>query len=294
MSYRFDPKENSAVEASRIVTEQFDKALDELRRSDRDAAIHGVRKRLKKIRAVLRIVRPHMQAYADQNKCLRDIAALLSGARDATACVEAYDGLLDGFGDAVDHASLNPTRRALRERRNRVVFDRQMDAVLESVRRSLERARATVPHWDIASEGVPDLADGLAKTYKRGRKAMMAALDQPTAPKLHEWRKRTKYHRYHCRLMRGAWKPVYQGRRKAAKRLSSLLGEDRDLALLHDLLSAHPDEFGGAARVDAILALIGRRRERLLTEAREEGKRVYARKPGAQRAEAVSVLQASA
>ncbi|MEZ4569166.1 MAG: hypothetical protein R2849_02320 [Thermomicrobiales bacterium] len=66
MAYRLEPDEALDVGVRRIATEQVEKALAELDDSDLDrhATVHQVRKRCKKIRGLLRLVRPGLENYS--------------------------------------------------------------------------------------------------------------------------------------------------------------------------------------------------------------------------------------
>ncbi|MBC8129586.1 MAG: CHAD domain-containing protein, partial [Rhizobiaceae bacterium] len=100
MSYRIDPGAPLDAETRRVFTEQLDKATAELSApasgpdGDLHEAIHDARKRLKKLRGLLRLVRPgHERFYRTENERLRDIARTLSAVRDRTALIESLDAL---------------------------------------------------------------------------------------------------------------------------------------------------------------------------------------------------------
>ncbi|HKN40971.1 MAG TPA: CHAD domain-containing protein [Acidimicrobiia bacterium] len=63
---------------------------------DPDEAAHDARKRAKKLRALLRLVRPELgdDVYRRENRALRDAARRLSPVRDAWVLVETLDGLV--------------------------------------------------------------------------------------------------------------------------------------------------------------------------------------------------------
>lgn len=63
------------------------------------------------------------------------------------------------------------------------------------------------------------------------------------------------------------------------KRLSDLLGDHHDLAVLKRTVARVPDDFGGRERVRAFLRFVDRRRIQLQREAHALGQRVYAEKP---------------
>ena len=78
---------------------EIDAALGELtgdHRGARDEAVHEARKSLKKVRAVLRLVRPVVgeKGYRRENTCFRDAGRPLSVARDAQILVQTVEQLI--------------------------------------------------------------------------------------------------------------------------------------------------------------------------------------------------------
>ena len=85
MAFRFKPTETFDAGFQRIALEQIDRAQKVLRGSGEESvAVHEARKSLKRLRALLRLVRPAVgeKAFKAENAFLRDIANSLSGARD--------------------------------------------------------------------------------------------------------------------------------------------------------------------------------------------------------------------
>lgn len=206
MPYRFKTGKDATREVRRIVHEQIDRAIHELTSDElpRDEVVHQVRKRCKKIRGVLRLARPGLgSVYKTENAWYRDAARRLSDVRDAEVLVETLDGLFEHFGDQVDASEFAPARRALIERRDAAAgrgaeLDRAMMAFLAELRLARER----VNDWPLKGTGLAVIAEGLRKTYARGRKDMRVAYEKPTDEAFHEWRKRVKYHWYHVRLLK--------------------------------------------------------------------------------------------
>ena len=112
MGYRFERDETVGDAFRRIARAQSDKALDEVgsaaaNPADEDA-IHDCRKRCKKLRGLIRLVRPALDqaTYRAANEAFRDAARELSGLRDAQALLATFDSVvavpsepprLDGF-----------------------------------------------------------------------------------------------------------------------------------------------------------------------------------------------------
>ncbi|MFH5804066.1 CHAD domain-containing protein [Alienimonas sp. DA493] len=297
MSYRFEQDESVADGLRRIAAEQLDKALAEADAAvggDPDAdpaeAVHEVRKRGKKLRALIRLVRPAFPAYADENAAIRDAARRLSDLRDATAVIETHDLLMDRYEEFVERRAFGPIRAALTRRRKQLeapdvhgsgegapVAERLVAAGAD-----LRRVRERVDGWTLEEDGFDAFAGGFAKTYKRARKAMAAAVDRPTGKRFHEWRKRAKYHRYHLRLLREAWPEVLGPRRDEAKALSDVLGEEHDLTVYAALVLDAPDPPASDPRGrEALRGLLRAYQDALRSEALTLGERLLAEKPKA-------------
>jgi CHAD domain-containing protein len=131
--------------------------------------------------------------------------------------------------------------------------------------------------WGLSREGFAALRPGLTRIYAQGRKAMKKAYRECTDDQFHEWRKRVKDHWYHNRLLGRTWPEVMSARIEELKRLSDLLGDDHDLAVLCDILETE----GQAMDADAetLICLCRRRQEELRADARDLGERLYAKSP---------------
>lgn len=168
--------------------------------------------------------------------------------------------------------SLTARRRELTE--DDVALDERI-AVFAAM---LHEARTRVSDWPIG-EDFDSLAPGLKKTYRRGRKAMAKASDEPGTENFHEWRKRAKYHRYHVRVLRPIWGEVLDEWQRQLHGLTDDLGDDHDLAVFGETLSKERERFASNRDVQALLGLCDRRRAQLQARAFPLGQRTYAEKP---------------
>lgn len=80
---------------------------------DRHKIVHQVRKRCKKLRGLIRLVRPEFADYSAENAEFRDAARRLSPVPDARAILECYDRLIDHFGHQVQQDTLGAVRAQL-------------------------------------------------------------------------------------------------------------------------------------------------------------------------------------
>jgi len=281
MSYRIERGEPLTDAVRRIATEQIDKARDELADPELDAhvVVHQVRKRCKKLRGLVRLVRPAFDDYADENRRFRDAARRLSDLRDATSLVECFDRLAERHAGADAPQPWTLVRERLLERRGELAIAQELPARLERFADELEDARRRVAGWEFGRDDWKPALKGARKTYKRARNAMAGARDETAAANLHEWRKRVKYHRYHTRLLRELRPEAQKARRDELDELGDLLGDEHDLAVFRDVLRDETGRFGTPDELGDLLDAVEAERARLQAAAFPAGRRLFALKP---------------
>jgi CHAD domain-containing protein len=266
----------------RIVNEEISQTIKKIDNSrlKRTEAIHEVRKHCKKIRSVLRLVRPQFEkTYQFENVWFRDTAKGLAELRDAAALLETYDSLLGKFSHQVDRRAFATVRRALTLRQKRIIEKTgNLNQKLKKLRARMVKADKRLPDWELNGENINA---GVVGTYRRTRKTMVSAYHDPTAENFHEWRKQAKYHNHHMRLLLELWKPVIGSLSKETKELSDLLGDDHNPAVLYKTLLKFPSEYGQKRDIQVLLGLIDRRSAELRMEAHRIGARIFAEKPRA-------------
>ncbi|HJL33619.1 MAG TPA: CHAD domain-containing protein [Polyangiaceae bacterium LLY-WYZ-15_(1-7)] len=279
MSFALEADEPVEGAVRRVAREQLEKALDEAKSPVIADAVHDLRKRAKKVRALLRLVRKAApELYARENARVRDAQGLLSSFRDAAALVETFDELLaEPFGAALDDARLKGLRKALAHRRDDLHAQMHADGRLKEARERLARVREDVVRWRVPAAGPDAWVGGLRKTYKRARKRGAEAEEAPSVERLHEWRKRVKYHRYHCKLLRRRAPELIGARRSVAKALSGLLGDDHDLAVFVRVVAR--EELGDPTLRAVLRDVAAGERRRIQEEAFALGERLFVEAP---------------
>jgi CHAD domain-containing protein len=274
-SYRLHRGETITSELRRIAADETDKALVELEVDGLHEAIHQVRKRCKKVRALLRLVRRSNESlYERENAAYRDAARRVSDLRDRTGFIEAFDLMAERHPEVVDTDRFAVLRDRLLGQREEATA-RHLDATMAGVGSDLQAARERIGDWSLPDERFDALAGGLTKTYGRARDRMADAYEVRTTAAFHDWRKRVKYHRYHVRLLQDCWRPMMKARQDELHELSDLLGDDHDLGELRAHLHEEPDRFGDAGLVGEFTALLDRRRAQLQLAARGLGERLF-------------------
>lgn len=249
---------------------------------DAGQAIHATRKRMKRLRSLLRLARGGIgeETRARENAAYRDAGRGLAAGRDAQVLVETLDGLSERAGDALPERITAPLRLRL-QRECEDALRGQSGGVLASASAELEHALARTHDWTFAGDAFSDLAPGLRQIYRRGRKRMRTAIEDPSPEHLHEWRKRVK-DLWHATELVCVAKP--KALRKTARRaheLADLLGDGHDLHVLRDYVEAHPRCFEDEAARHALVAVIDRRSGRLCAKALKRGRKLYKRSPKA-------------
>jgi CHAD domain-containing protein len=233
MTYRFKLREPIASEAGRIGIEQIDMAVKRLTsRQDPDAGIHDARRCLKRLRALLRIIRPALSDadYRKQSRNLAEIGRRLAPERDRIVMLATLSKIERKFGplpqgapERVGAALADQVRPSIRgakvqKRKELLAGLRQSGEFFKR----LKRKRIAPEH----------LSEGIERSYRRARQAQRHSFRDPSDEAFHSWRKAVQQHWRHMQLMSRAWPEVLGGRASEARELSRLLGEDHDLAVL--------------------------------------------------------------
>lgn len=234
MSFTLDPAADAlTTDVHRVARSELDNSLGTL--ADKtltvDVRIHEVRKSIKKLRALLRLIRFAFPGRAALNARLRDAAANLSDTRDAAVIVETLHRLVRHKPDLANELNnLHPRLPVPTDPQN-------AQAQLAVLADTLSDIRAQLSGWTLTQQGFDALAPGLAKTHSAARKAMKSARRHKDPNAIHDWRKSVKTHGYHALLLQDIWREMMIPHRQAAETLGDLLGQHRDLTLLDAALS---------------------------------------------------------
>jgi CHAD domain-containing protein len=283
MAYRLKKGESISEGVKRIVHEETESAIAELShasRKKRDEGIHEARKSIKKIRGLLRMVRPELgRVYRAENTRLGDVGRKLSEIRDATAIIEVFDGLAGKHNSALQHNTFASIRKGLLASKQDM---EQHAGISDAVRRAVSALRSIqkrVDGWPLKRDGFQAIAPGLEDRYRRGRKAMAVAQKDDAPENYHEWRKRVKDHWYHVRLLESLWTDVMQAHEQSLHDLETWLGDDHNLVVLRGKLDHAPEDYGDEKTVRLFRTLVAQEQKELREKSLSLGERVYERKP---------------
>lgn len=277
MAYRFKLNETFEEGCRRIGREQLERARRHLKKTpDQAVAVHETRKVLKRVRALVRLVRPVIgeAVFEAENADLRDISWILSTARDRHVLAEtlaklraassidskAADSLLGGIFDGSNgHAPA-----AIEPAAKKQALDR------------LSAAKDRFKTLEVEGEGFEAVGPGLEASYRKARRGFKKAYAEGTDDAFHEWRKGVQYHWRHTLLLASAWPQFCAARGSEARDLSKLLGDDHDLAMLIAFVRADPAQRISAEQAELVDELARKRQKELRASAYPAGMRLFA------------------
>ncbi len=278
MAYRLKTHESIPQNVRRIVREELTSAVSALSNAApraRDEAIHEARKSIKKIRGVLRLMRPELGAdYRIAIDKIRPVATALSELRDSGAIIGTFDALVEPAGPARFSALRSQLISSKRQKERTL----KVAGVLRSGAAQLSDFEPTLDSWKLCADGFDALRPGLRRSYRAAKHAFHQAVKDGTAEACHNWRKRVKDHWYHTRLLQPVWDAPLQLRERQLNELETALGEDHNLSVLSALLTSilpdHPTMPGFAV-------LVEQRSRELRQQAFHCGNELFAQRPRA-------------
>ena len=274
--------EEPAAGLTRVAAGQAERALEHLRESSAgDAttadAVHRFRKDMKKQRAVLRLLRDELgdERYRRANARFRDAARALSETRDAEVKLKTLDSLR-GHAVELPEEAVESWRKILDRDREAATNAARDQPLVDRTIAEIEAGLREIHEWGPEGGSWETIGGPVTLTYRRGRKAMRAAAAGGGDLDFHEWRKRAKDLWYDLRLLRDAWSGPLGATADEAGRLSELLGDHHDLAVLREDLG---ERNLGEEETRTLAAAIDLRQEELAGEAPALGRRLYAERP---------------
>ncbi|MDT0686152.1 CHAD domain-containing protein [Autumnicola psychrophila] len=284
MSYKLEKQEDLNENINRIASEEIEACLTSLKKAEINEAVHDIRKRLKKLRALARLVRDEMgeKQYKKINIYFRDLGRELAPIRDLTANMETVDNLKERYGDHIYVKFFDSIKQELEKERDKVTEELQeKDFFSEYLVEKLETAKERLEDWPVKSTDIAVILPSLKRVYERGADALEEAYANPNAATFHEWRKRAEYLWHHSELLQDVWPGLFKTLEAEIHLLADYLGDDHDLMVLDEKLLNSDFNFKDEKQKEMIHALIKEYSDHLRTNAELQGALIYAEKPKA-------------
>jgi CHAD domain-containing protein len=282
-AYRLGRDEEPAAGMRRVALGRAESAIERLREAERmedpATAIHGARKELKKLRALVRLLRSALgeDVYRVEKDRYRDAGRLLSATRDSEVKLRTLEALHERFPERLGDA-IGEWQAELTTERDGALAGARRDASIAAARNAVEAGCRRIASWPLSEASWKLVGPGIERSYRRGRLAMRRADADPSDGNLHEWRKRAKDLWYHLRVLEGVLPTSLAGAVDEADRLADALGDHHDLAVLREDLFAR--DLATTRRPDLAEAIEERQAE-LVAAALAQGGSLYAKRPKA-------------
>ncbi len=312
MAYKLKLDEPLEKGARRVAIEQLERACDAFESLDANAFVHEARKSLKRVRALLRLLRDALRnsQWQELNSELRNIGRLLSRHRDwdvrrDTLALLAKDAG-KGLAAALERVTALDTGVRTAAPVSAPVSSHAPDAPPTSaLRQAVDRMRA-IRH-DIAKLDADidaeHLESGLERTHRAGHRAREAIQANPDSAdttsanasdeQFHELRKVVQIHWRQMQLLEAAWPELFKARIASARGLARDLGLEHDFSALAQWLEA--PEAGYIQRPDArvIVSACRRAQADLRSAALREAEILFAGRPRVFASEAIAYWSAA-
>lgn len=229
----------------RVVDALIDSAADGLSHESRNGEqdIHQERTTIKRLRALLRLIRPAVDPafFNRENARLRTAAGLLSFARDTEVALGTLKTL--PVSNQIDQYAV---RSVLSSFEDKVECPNDLDETMAEVRRRLAQTRRNFHQLKLRGTEREILERGLGAVYRQGRNRMRDAIDLGEDSAFHRWRIRAKNPYYELEFLESVWPKRLHRLVSRLSKLQDEIGLDHDAAVLRGWLKKTPENFGGS------------------------------------------------
>ncbi len=266
-----------------IWTEEVEFSIQQLEKQRQiETGIHQARKSMKRIRALLRMVRNPLgeKKFTKANFAYRDAARSVSGLRDLTAMEEVLEKLRSRYNRQILHAGIDSAIAGLDDWILMAKHEiRDQEDIPQETIKLLNKSLKKRKTW---KKGVGEfrwIDSSIQRTYKHGWEAFRIGKKEPKALLLYDWGKEVKYLWHQLQLLRGCWPEMIDPWSEELHRLATLLGDEHDLIVLRNHIRQErliPGRVRGKAD---LLTAIKTYRKELRQEYFPLGEKLYYQKP---------------
>jgi NhaA family Na+:H+ antiporter len=283
VGYRLEPGQPITHEVRRIAARQIELAIEGLTNTgtgEHDDSVHTARRHIKKVRALIRLVRPAMgRRSRSVTAVLRVVSQLLAPIADGQATVDTLARVATRHGSHLPSDVAATVCAWLVRRESMAYEDAALCDTFETAVGLLRASRDAVDDWHLRTKGFHAVGCGLKRTARAGARAMARAKATSRSGDYHAWRQRVKDQWLQVRLLQARCGGGLALDERRLEALDGYLGECHNCAILREVLTAdsmlsHDD----AARC---LRAVRRHERQLRRCARRLGKAIYHETPNA-------------
>lgn len=238
--------------------------------------VHSVRTTIKRLRALLRLIRPVVGEtfFNRENERLRNAGRRLAVARDTEVARETLKTL-----SVSDGPEKQAVAAALAGLESKSGTRTDISDSLNEIRKDLEQTKRNLQHLPLVSGEWEVVEPGLQDVYRQSRKRMDRALHNGGDEAFHKWRIRVKNLLYELELLEPVWPKQMDKMTAQLSKLQDKIGCDHDIAVLKSLLRKTPERFGGTEAVERLIRCLDSKSRKLRHAAEPLGQKIFAKKP---------------
>lgn len=163
---------------------------------DIHASIHEIRRNIKKIRAILRLVRDETgyDNYYRENIYFRDLGRLLSEIRTIEILNHSLELARKNIKSQVHNPTINRISETLIKKRNDIIINViEKQNILEHIALEVSGNRDRLSTLKFTRNDFSTIKPGIKRIYKHCRKYLKICSNNPQLSHLHDFRKKVKY-----------------------------------------------------------------------------------------------------
>ncbi|WP_439181652.1 CHAD domain-containing protein [Carboxylicivirga taeanensis] len=248
--FAIDNQEELQEGVTRVLGEQFN--YIEYQTSipkDIDTTVHEVRKALKRIRALLRLIRWDIgeELFLRENRKFRELGRQLSALRDYHVIITHLASHFEAQELQIPEANyirLVEHVNQLKETELKQLVDQK---TLVAIKNEMSFAREELANYPLESLGPHTIKHGVSHIYNQCLDKITESQLKLDDHPLHELRKKVKYLLNQMTLIQEVWPDFFKHYSLSLKRASDLLGDDHNIAETIILINKLPD---GTVSVD--------------------------------------------
>ena len=272
---RHEPLKRGLLRTIEILADSVTAHSEQWRNDEQ--AVHRIRTTIKRLRALLRLIRPAVETafFNLENERLRTAARLLSFARDSEVARDTLKTL-----PVRERSAREAVNAVLPGLEKRVELARAHQPNVTEVKQRLTQTKRSFRQLKFRDSDQEIIKSGIRRVYRQGRRRMKAAFQTGQASAYHRWRIRAKNLYYELQFLEPIWpRPL----RRMVSRLSKLqdrLGFAHDLTALRAELKKTPEAFGGDEAVQRVVSCLDHQTHKLRRAAEPLGRKIWREKPG--------------
>lgn len=232
-SFQISKKQNIPENIERILHTQMDSIIAHCKPGgqDRHQSVHEIRKNMKRIRAVMRLIRDGVgySTYYRENTVFRDLAREISELRNRIVLAETIGKIEKEFTPAARKHMQNMQETLFREgeRLYKILLDDK--DIFRKISAETRKAKKRSGEFVFNHEDFRVFEGGLLRIYRQGRKLYHKARGGHDAELLHDMRKRMKYLWYQMELLQPIYPKMLKTYAKSLNDITDILGICHDL-----------------------------------------------------------------